>query len=380
MGQKGKMELSPKQQFLELAKKSENIFILIPNANPDAIGASAALSLVLQKISKNISVIMPKDEDLGSFQFLPKFKNIHHSFDVSKDIIIDINCSPDQLPKIGYKIIDSKPQIIISPKSGDLKLEDVKISQSDLKIDLIIVLDCADLDLLGEFYENNAQVFYQTPVVNIDHHSNNNFFGKVNLVDQTASSTCEILVSLIEALGQEQNLFDEIIATCLLTGLIFDTNSFQNVTTTPKAFTVAAQLVAAGANQQEIISNLFKSRTVASLRLWGTILANIREDKDAKIIWSTISARDLEQTNSTTNSAIGSIDELFKVSTDADFVVLLSEYENGIMAAIRAKDSENLARISQKFEKSLLGESIFDLKNLSLAVAEKNVLDAIRGL
>ena len=39
-------------------------------------------------------------------------------------------------------------------------------------------------------------------------------------------------------------------ATALLTGIITDTGSFQNANTTPKALTVAAQLVAAGGRQQ----------------------------------------------------------------------------------------------------------------------------------
>ena len=380
MGQKGKMELSPKQQFLELIKKSENIIIVIPNANADAIGAALALNLVLKKIPKNISVVMPQTKDISRLKFLSDFEKIQHNFDIGKDIIIKINCAMDALPKIGYKIIDEKPQIIISPKVGGLKKEDIEILESEFKVDLILVLDCPDLDKIGEFYENNAQIFYQTPVINIDHHAENNFFGKVNLVDFSASSTCEILVSLIEALGQEQNLFDDKIATCLLAGLISDTNSFQNINTTPKAFTVAAQLVAVGANQQEIVQNLFLERPVASLRLWGRILANIREDNNLKIIWSTISLRDLEQTSSTANSAINSIDELFKVSPSADFVILFSEYESGVLVAVRCQNQENLAKISQKFGKSLLGESIFDIKNSGLAVAEKNILDTIRNL
>ena len=74
----------------------------------------------------------------------------------------------------------------------------------------------------------------------------------------TAASTAEILVGIIEALGQ--NLLDDDVATCLLTGMIADTGSFQHPNTTPKALTVAAQMVGFGARQQEIIKHLFKTK------------------------------------------------------------------------------------------------------------------------
>ena len=89
-------------------------------------------------------------------------------------------------------------------------------------------------------------------------------------------------------------LVDENIATALLTGL-YDTSSFQNVNTTPKSLTIAAQLVAAGANQQEIIRNLYKTKSLETLKLWGNILTKIKEDKIHGFLWSSVNSSELKR-------------------------------------------------------------------------------------
>lgn len=63
-----------------------------------------------------------------------------------------------------------------------------------------------------------------------------------------------MLVSISESFGS--GLLDEQIATALLTGIVAETNRFSNEKTSPKVMTMSAQLMAAGANQQLIATNL----------------------------------------------------------------------------------------------------------------------------
>src|SRR5690606_38881218 len=132
-------------------------------------------------------------------------------------------------------------------------------------------------------------------------------YGKVNLVDTGATSTGEILVGVGEALGVE---FDADIATGLLTGIISDTGSFQHANTTPKSLTVAAQMVGYGARQQEIIKHLFKTKPLASLKLWGRILSNIQFDNRLKLVWATVDYTTLQSMGVTGQDIGGLIDEL----------------------------------------------------------------------
>jgi nanoRNase/pAp phosphatase (c-di-AMP/oligoRNAs hydrolase) len=104
---------------------------------------------------------------------------------------------------------------------------------------------------MDKIVEQNPTIFDGLHLINIDYHRINEQFGSVNYVDQNASSVCEMLVSLFESL--EQGIIDESIATALYTGITSATHNFTIPDTTAKSMTVAAQMLAAGAKQQEVV-------------------------------------------------------------------------------------------------------------------------------
>jgi phosphoesterase RecJ-like protein len=271
------------------------------------------------------------------FNFLPNISDILEKIDVSKDLVISVDLKNAKLKKLGYKKIEfeNRVEILITPETGRFEESDVSAHTKGAKYDLIISLDTPNLERLGELAEP-ADIFYEVPVINIDHHPANERFGKVNWVELVATSTAEVLVSLIEALQKDKPLLDEKIATALLTGLIYDTSSFQNINTTPKSLTIAAQLVAAGGKQQEIVKNLYKTKTLETLKLWGIILQNVQEDKDGRFIWSSITKEEISQTGSDESGIGGILDELLKSATDVDLALLLSERDGQVHGSLRS--------------------------------------------
>jgi phosphoesterase RecJ-like protein len=373
------VELNPKQQVTELIKKSQQI-LLLTHRNPDGdgIGAQVALILALKKLGKKVTAVV-EGTIPDAYSLLPTIKEIGDKLDISRDFIISLSTKDVQVGNLGYKSEGDKLNIIISPTKGSFKPEHVSFDAGEQPYDLIIVLDTSDIEHMGQLYADNASLFYEVPIVNIDHHASNGYYAKVNLVDITATSTCEIVLALLESLGANQPLLDEEIATALLMGIITDTASFQNSNTTPKSLTVAAQLVAAGARQQEIIRKIYKTKPLSTLRLWGRILAGIREDKDNKFVWSVISARDLEQCGANETEITGAIDELMVSAPNAEIIFLLSEREEGIFGSIRTTKEVDASELAKFFggggHKQAAG---FHLKSLSLAEAERQVLDKIR--
>ena len=372
------MELSPKQEAVELIKKSKRIILLTPNLDGDSLGASIALFLTFSKMDKEAIIICPEDVP-ANLKFLPQIEVLKKDLSEIRNFIINLDLSKATVARLGYKTEDDKLKIIITPKNGCFTSRDISTSHEEDGADLIIVLDTPDLNMFGSLYDDNTSLFYQTPVLNIDHHASNKYFGKINLVDLTATSTCEVLISLLESLGAEQSIMDADIATALLTGLITDTSSFQNTNTTPKSFTVAAQLIAQGGRQQEIIKNVYKTRALSTLRLWGRILAQIREDKDYKIVWSLVSLRDLEQTNSAESEISGAIDELLTSAPMADVILLLSERECGIYGSIRTSPEIDATEIAKMFGGGGHSQAAaFQLLGYSLVSAEREVIEKIR--
>lgn len=337
------MELSPKQQVTELVRKFRKILV-VTHARPDgdALGSLLAVHQVLTALGKEATAAM-LDELPEMYEFLPAKQHLSKELKGSQDLVVSVDISKTPVDKLKYNTADDKLNIVVSPKQGTYQEDDVSISSGSYKYDLVIVLDCPDLERVGKLYEDNPDLFYETPVVNIDHHPSNDYFGAVNLVDLTATSTSEILVGVIEALGE--SLMTEDVATLLLTGLITDTGSFQNSNTTPKSLTVSAQLVAAGGRQQEIIQHVYKTKPLSTLRLWGRALTKLQYDPQARMVWSSLSAKDFTDTGGTTTEAKAVIDALMSSAPDAEIILLLRESDGKVDGSVRTAKGIDATKI-----------------------------------
>lgn len=373
--------LYPKQQALQLIEYSNKILIVgHSQADGDSLGSTLALYFVLKKLNKDVTAAV-----IGSispvYNFLPKIEVLDETLGDSQDLIISLDAENPKIDKLSYNIKDGQLNIIITPEKGSINPEKIKINQGTLIYDLIIVLDCSELSQLGYLYENNKEMFNENPVINIDHHPTNKYFGKVNVVDTEASSTSEILVSIIESMGT--NLIDADIATYLLTGIIYDTWSFQNTNTTPKSLTIAAQLCAAGARKEEIVKNVLKAKPVSTLKLWGRILANIKEEPDYHLVWSKISYKDLEECQALEEAQTSALmNQFLGHAIGADIVLLLKENEpQKVFGSFRTSKEGviNVAKIAKLFggggHPAAAG---FIIEGKSLEEVEEEVINRIK--
>ena len=171
------------------------------------------------------------------------------------------------------------------------------------------------------FLFDNADFFYHTPIINIDHNPANDYFGQINLVDITATSISEIIFELIKEMGGE--ILNEQIATNLLAGIISKTKSFRTTSVTPKSLAIASHLVASGARREEIIKNLFQTKNIATLKLWGRVLARLKEGESHRLVWSLVSRHDFGSSGAGEEDLIGVIDELIINTPLAEIVALL---------------------------------------------------------
>lgn len=346
------MEASIKQQVSELIKGSKDI-LLVSHKNPDgdALGSLLALKIVLEKLGKKVTAVTA-DAPNPIFDFLPRIGEIKREVEGSSDLIVSLDISKAEISKIGYKKDENakKVNIMITPRDGErFTPQDVVATDSRPTFDLVISVDTPNLERLGEI-ANPADLFYEIPLINIDHHPSNEKFGKLNLIELVATSSAEILVSLFESISKDNQLLDGDIATCLLTGLIYDTSSFQNVNTTPKSLTVAAQLVAAGGRQQEIVKSLYKTKSMETLKLWGLVLTKVKEDSAHKFLWSAVSKEEITQTGADEAALSGVVDELLKSATDVDFAMLLSERDGHLHGSLRSiAKGVNVASIAEAF-------------------------------
>jgi len=380
--------LTQEQQIFEQIKKASNILVTFKKTwNGDAVASALAMYLFLKKMDKQVDLVAEKFSLDKLYSFLPGYTEIKNSLLNLRKFIISLDITNTKVSQIKYKQEESKLNFIISPKDGFFTESDITSGASGFKYDLIIVLDTPDLESLGRIYDNNTEFFYQTPIINIDHSSTNEEFGQINFIELTAVSTSEIVFSLFESFGRD--LIDENIATCLLAGLIAETKSFKTNNVTPRALMAASALMSLGARREEIVNNLYRSKSLNVLKLWGRVLARLSSTLDNKLIWSTLSAADFLKTSSTEKDLTDVIDELIISIPQAKVIAIIYENQNEaasppvqpsnqanlLLYTIKNLDSLSLAKEFNPSGTKSLSRAVI---NLPIAEAEKNIITAIQ--
>lgn len=189
------------------------------------------------------------------------------------------------------------------------------------EIDLVVVFDCSDDQFV---YALLDQIPGAPKVINIDHHQTNNRYGDINQVVVEAPATTAVIHKFFEV---NQIIPSKEAATCLLTGLCFDTGVFSNSATNQQAFDVASQLVMQGARVQEIIRAMFQNRSVEALRVWGAALERLQPE-DGGVIKTFITRTDLEE-NGVTDEEVDGLSNFLNLVTDTDTLHVLRETVDG---------------------------------------------------
>ncbi len=186
--------------------------------------------------------------------------------------------------------------------------------------DLLVALDCSDVQRLGSLYD--AAACAHLTVVNIDHHVTNTGFGEVQLVEPVAS-TAQIIYKLLCQLGWPIKPWT---ATCLLTGLITDTRSFRTANSDAEALRVALALVEAGAPLAQVNEQLERGLTAGAISLWGAVLSGAR--LEGGVICAEVSRATLTACGASWGDTSGLVSFL-AAAREARVAVLLTEKEDG---------------------------------------------------
>jgi phosphoesterase RecJ-like protein len=220
-------------------------------------------------------------------------------------------------------------------------LEAVVRNVSD-PFDLIISLDCSDVERLGRFTQ--MQAFKSAPLLNIDHHLTNLNFGDINLVDARASSTTEIVLQLLEYMAVP---LDPELATCLLVGIVTDTRGFRTSNVTVQVMEAALRLMNAGASLPIIAQHSLDSRPTTAILLWREALSSLQIQD--RIVWTTISLAMRRAAGYIGNGDAGLVSFLVSAD-DADVAVVFVEREDDrVEVSLRAVPGFDVAQIALQF-------------------------------
>jgi phosphoesterase RecJ-like protein len=185
-----------------------------------------------------------------------------------------------------------------------LPLEEVfHEAPADMADRTVVFLDCGNIDRMPvDFLAEGDNVR-----INIDHHHDNTRFGDFNLVDVDASCTAEIVYDLALLMGAR---ITKEMAVALYVGLITDTGKFMYENTNSHTHRVAAELIDAGVDVDDIYRRLYEHVPLEKLRLVSCALDGIQRHCEDRLVLTYITAADYEETGSGEEMTEGVIDHL----------------------------------------------------------------------
>lgn len=207
--------------------------------------------------------------------------------------------------------------------------------------DLVIILDCGAHYMTG-FHTSYPEILKDC--VNIDHHTSNDNFGSINIVDHNSASATMILYDIFEYLDVE---ITPDMATCLLAGIYNDTGSFMHSNTSEKVYFVASELLKKGAQISRMIKSLFRTNSVSTLKMWGKAFEKAKVT-DSNFLLSVLKEEDFGEGRDS-DQVSGAIDYLNMVP-GVDFAFLIKEESGNVKGSLRTKrDDLDLSEIAKLY-------------------------------
>lgn len=327
------MERPAIDQAIELLTRAARPLLLVPaEPSTDAFCSMVALSLTLEKMGKEPEMVTAGHVP-QSLQFLPGTSQVHEMIERTRDLVLELSTDTVRVAGLDWKQENGKVRIVLTPEKGKrFPVNTPSMTAGTYPWDCIVTIGSTDLNRLGAPFTEHAPFFYETPILNIDRGTANEFFGAVNLVVATSGTVAEVVYELLDTLGGV-NLLTPEIATCLYAGLLSGTHSFQSPQTSPRTLLVASTLLEQQADRETVTRNLFASHTLPELRLLGRTLARLRELPEG-VLWSVIATHDFSDSSATPDLLPRVLQEIVERAGDALPIVLVFERTPQMLEAL----------------------------------------------
>lgn len=207
--------------------------------------------------------------------------------------------------------------------------------------DLFICLDCGNTERLG-FSAPLCESAVHT--LCIDHHLGNENFAEENYVVPDASSTSELVYSL---LNKEYVSIEA--ATALYLGIVHDTGVFQYSCTAPSTHRAAAELLEKGVDASDIIRETYCKKTYAQHQVLGRALLESILFLDGRCIASYIRRREMNFFG-VDRSDLDGIASQLRNTSGVEVAIFMDEIKpNVYKVSLRSGDLVDVSEIARYF-------------------------------
>ena len=214
----------------------------------------------------------------------------------------------------------------------------------DVEFDLAFLMETTEARRMGERVEFFKRA---TTTVHLDHHIGVIGLGSINLLEEKASSTCEILYNILERTGVELN---RECREALYVGIMTDTGNFRYNNSTPRSHEVIARLIADDLVVDDIYKKVYEQTSYNRVVMHGMVMARTRRLLDGKIVASWLKLDDFTSIGADEVDADGAIRHISCIN-GIEVALLFKEIEdNKVKVSFRSTGNVDVMEISRKFK------------------------------
>jgi bifunctional oligoribonuclease and PAP phosphatase NrnA len=181
-------------------------------------------------------------------------------------------------------------------------------------------------------------------LISIDHHATGKPYANVNWIEPNACATAEMIFWLAQEAGVQ---ITPEIATCLYTAVLTDTGSFCFIGTNERTFSLAQQLVRAGADPARIAQSVYFSNTTSKMRLLGIALSTLH--RDGNLAWMYVTNEQMSRVEAREEDCEGLVNYALAIE-GVEVAVFFRELEIGRWrVSVRSKGAVDVAEVATTF-------------------------------
>ncbi len=284
------------EQIIEKLDKAKNIFTIAhPYADGDALGSELALYHYCKATGKNCVVL--------NFEPVPEQLSWMEGYDICTD-----------------------------------KLPD------DVDFDLAILMETTEARRMGD----RVELFKRAKTcVHLDHHINVGGLGHINLMDEKASSTCEILYNILERTGVP---LPKACREALYVGIMTDTGNFRYNNSTARAHEVIAKILGNDLLVDDIYKIVYENTSFNRVVVHGLTMSRTKSYYNGKVVSSWLKLEDFEKLGASEVDADGAIRNLSCINGIEVALLFKENPDNRVKVSLRSTGNIDVMAIAKQFQ------------------------------
>lgn len=281
---------------------SNTTFLITSHVNPDAdaIGSELAIAAILKQLNK-------------------------------KYFILNTSSTPYNL-----KFLDKSDSIE--------KFNSEVHSEIFNQIDAAIILDLNHLNRTVRMEEYFRK--FEGIKICIDHHTNPEGFTDYSIIDESKSSTGEILFDFIDEI--EELEFNYEVALPIYSAIMTDTGSFRFSKTTSVLHKKIAKLLEYGIKPEKIYEQIYNQYEFSRVKLLGEALHTIKLSESGKVSYMVVTQDSLESSGGIESDVDGFVNFAL-TSKGVEIGILFFELKDGLKISFRSIDDVPVNKLAGEF-------------------------------